>query len=72
MSWSQIPPEAEGSVRKKYAELGFCFETRLHLTDFVENNFIDVNVDSAIALNLASKLLSELETYVQRNFLLPL
>ena len=66
MSWSQIPPEADCSVRKKYVELGFCFETRLHLANFVENNFIDANLDDASALNLASKLLSELDIYVQQ------
>ena len=66
MSWSQIPPEADCSVRKKYVELGFCFETRLHLANFVENNFIDANLDDASALNFASKLLSELDIYVQQ------
>merc|ERR1712083_70717 len=49
---------------QKYSELGFCYETRLHLAPFIETNFNLGGVDDGIAINIASQLLIELRTYI--------
>jgi len=64
MSLDNLSPEKEDLVMQKYSELGFCYETRLHLAPFIETNFNLGGVDDGIAINIASQLLIELRTYI--------
>ena len=63
--WNQIPESTFQLLRQNYESHGFCFETRINLPDFIQNNFITEEVDIQTAVSVALKLLEELSTYIQ-------
>jgi len=51
-------------LQQSYENQGFCFQTRLNLSDFITTNFIHEVPTKAFACELATQLLQELENYI--------
>ena len=63
--WNQIPENTFELLRQNYQSHGFCFTTRIHLSEFIQAKFIDGDIDPKTAASLAMELLDQLGTYIQ-------
>ena len=60
--WTQISENTLQLLRQNYENNGFCFETRLHLSDFVQTNFIHTeDLENVDACDVVSQLFERLK-----------
>ena len=60
--WTQISENTLQLLRQNYENNGFCFETRLHLSDFIQTNFIHTeDLENVYACDMVSQLFEQLK-----------
>merc|ERR1712064_238955 len=64
-NWNQMSDSTRKMLYQVYKNQGFCFETRLQLSDFLQNNFTLAEPGKMLACKLATQLLEEMESYIK-------
>ena len=67
MSWpdlDDISEDTERLLRKNYEDNGFCFQTRLNLSEFITTYFIQEELEQVVACELVTQLLEKLREYI--------
>merc|ERR1711988_2051572 len=64
-NWNQMSDSTRKILYQVYKNQGFCFETRLQLSDFLQNNFTLAEPGKMLACELATQLLEEMESYMK-------
>merc|ERR1711953_409415 len=64
-NWNQMSDSTRKMLYQVYKNQGFCFETRLQLSDFLQNNFTLAEPGKMLACKLATQLLQEMESYIK-------
>merc|ERR1712223_618244 len=64
-NWNQMSDSTRKMLYQIYKNQGFCFETRLQLSDFLQNNFTLAEPGKMLACKLATQLLQEMESYIK-------
>ena len=64
-NWSQVSDDTRKMLKQLYKDQGFCFETRLQCSDFVQSNFIHAGQTKILACQFATQLLEEMESYIK-------
>ena len=67
MSWpdlDEITDDTERLLRKNYEDNGFCFQTRLNLSDFITTYFIQQELEQVVLCELVTQLLEKLNGYI--------
>merc|ERR1712223_2252547 len=64
-NWNQMSDSTRKMLYQVYKNQGFCFETRLQLSDFLQNNFTLAEPGKMLACKLATQLLQEMECYIK-------
>ena len=65
-NWSQVSDDTRKMLKQLYKDQGFCFETRLQCSDFVQSNFIHAGQTKILACQFATQLLEEMESYIKK------
>jgi len=64
-NWNQVSDGTRSILYQIYKNQGFCFETRLQLSDFLQHNFALAEPGKILACKLATQLLQEMESYIK-------